>query len=89
MLKNTQNAWSTVKNFFSIGPKTKTTKTHKTIKVSRSDSETLKSEICKKISAASQDMLEKAFSESVDFFHECNEELKKCDCIGDTDSEAE
>lgn len=87
MLKNTQNGWAKVKNFFSIGSKTKTTKTNTTFKVSSPNSEILKNEISKTVSAASEDMLEQAFLESKAFFQECSDELKKCDFIGDSDSE--
>ena len=86
MSKNTQNGWTVVKNFFGIGPKTKTTKTSTTFTVSTSDSEAL-SEISKTISTAPKDMLEQALLESTAFFQECTEEFRKCDFIGDSVSE--
>lgn len=79
MLRKNQNGWVAVKNFFGIGSKTKTTKTNTTFKISSS-------EISKTISAASKDMLEQAFSDSIDFAQVCNHELD-CVCIGDSDSE--
>lgn len=88
MSKNNQTVLDTVKKLFRFDPKTKTTTTAstETFTLSKSDSRKFKSEICKTVSGASENMLKEAFNNNIYFAQECNHEFE-CDHIGDSDSE--